>query len=192
MRKIVVCFFLLACQRSFGQTDTLRYTDINKVLFADTLTNRIISATVEKNFSLEKDYSTLKFQPGHPYRKGIPPKAVTKKIIVGFNISNNSDTVKDIYFLPGVLFEDIVLYRKDSAGVTRLPRILPRHSDSIGYRMIRLTPHDSATIFAELYCLKTYTNNLRPRLINSAYLPNYIIEMHNNHHDLDQMTYIFS
>src|SRR3954470_81869 len=101
MRKILIGFFLLLSSWAFAQLDTLPYIDISKIALLDTLSSKLASTTAGRNFSMERNFSSLSFKPGHDFQKGIRPEIVTKKIIIAFNLTNTSDTTKTVYFSPG-------------------------------------------------------------------------------------------
>jgi signal transduction histidine kinase len=176
---------------SAQEIDPLSYTDISKITLVDTISNKIASAYVAKDSSVRKYFRYVQFKPGIINPKGIPPDKVSKTAIIKFNVFNSSDTIKGVYFFPGFYFDGITLYRARGDKLIPLPEILPENRDSIGYRYFSLAPGDSATILAELSVIKTYTSNLRPRLLNETYLDSYIFKLHNLFGDLNLVTYIF-
>lgn len=108
-----------------------------------------------------------------------------------FSVCNTADTAGSIYFFPGFYYHTIKLYRIRDNKLEELPRVLSNTDDSIGQRLISLLPHDSATIVAELGFVKTYLNTMRPKLINTQYLPSFVSELHHAHGDSDLMTFVF-
>ena len=192
MRKFFFIFLLLTGKQVFCQDSlSLPYTDISGIRFTDTLTNDVATAYVSTDSSLEKYYKNFHFIAGKQYR-GIPACVVPKNVIVKFKIWNSADSTRNIFFFPGFFFDNIKLYREETSGLAAIPRILPRHPDSLGYRLISLAPHDSATVFAEIHQVRTYNNNLFPRLINTFYLPAYIVDLHHRQESLDLTTYVFT
>jgi len=192
MKKALILLFLFLGYRSFSQADySLPYVDISKILFADTIVDKMSYAYSPVN-PWQKNFEKLVFIRTGNKIINIPPAKISQKIIVRFNIFNSADSTTAIFFFPGFYFDKITLYEQNGNGLVNLPGILPHNNDSIGYRLIFLPAHDSATLLAELHQVKTYTNTLRPRLINSIYLPSYIIQLHQQRHSLDDATYIFA
>jgi signal transduction histidine kinase len=168
------------------------YTDISKIELKKEIIKTINSTYINKNQALETDYSNLHFIPGLKHKGLIPNNFVTKKLILKFNICNLSDSNSSVYFFPSLYYRNIQLYRVEKTGIKKLPSILPKNRDSIGYRLISLTAHDSATILVELTFVKTYINVTRPRLINPQFLDSFIADLKTNYSDNNLVTYVFS
>jgi signal transduction histidine kinase len=175
------------------QEDSLRnsYTDISKIELKKEIIKTINSTYINKNQTLETDYRNLQFIPGLKHKGFIPNDFVTKKLILKFNICNLSDSSSSVYFFPSLYYRNIQLYRLENPGIKKLPSIFPKNRDSIGYRLISLAAHDSATILAELTFVKTYINVTRPRLINPQFLDSFIAELKSNYSDNNLVTYVF-
>lgn len=176
----------------FGQDSSFaKYTDINKITVAGSISGRVNSSFVNPTIVLEKEFQNIKFSPGIKYKGLVPDNMVTKKLLLKFNIRNNSDTTHSVYFFPGFYYTGIRLYKAEGNSITRIPDILPKNPDSIGYRLIRLEAFDSATIVAELIFLKTYINSIRPRLVNVNHLDSFIAEIRSEHDQDNLFTYLF-
>src|SRR6266446_10010885 len=146
MRKYFVLILLCSTCKLFCQDTSLNYIDISQAKYVDTLRDQIATAYVSPALSIEKKYNQFDFQIGRKFRT-IPPDLVAKKVIGKFKIANSSDSERSVYFFPGFYFDDISLFRQTDHGLVELPRILPEKSDSLGYRLIVLPPHDSAILF---------------------------------------------
>lgn len=131
------------------------------------------------------------FIPGLIHEGTIPAHRVMSTLYLRFTLCNRSDSLVERYFFPGFYYEDIRLYRLHNGSFEQLPNILPRHHDSIGFRLIRLEPGLSATYLAELRFLRTYINSVRPRLIHPEYLPAFTASLGSRSVENDLMTYIF-
>ena len=116
---------------------------------------------------------------------------VSKKIVSRFSIINNGDTTDSLYFFPGFFFRNVLLYKIENNKATVLPVIAPQIKDSISLRLINVLPHDTLTILAECYPLRTYTNGFRPRLIRPGYLENFFLRVQLSKKDVTLFTYIF-
>jgi signal transduction histidine kinase len=196
---LTVCFSLLflyvqAQTVSPSREDSLagKYIDINKVKLVKSISRYVYTAySDQKKLPLPAFYSTLQFTPGVTHVKTIPNDFVTKRAILRFNLCNSSDTSLSVYFFPGFYYRKIQLYRLRNERLEAIPRQLPDDPDSIGYRLIPLGAHDSATIFAELGFVKTYVNTMRPRLITPEYQSSFAVNQHSAHNDSELMTYVF-
>ncbi len=188
---LVAANIFLLTAGSFAQ-DSLanKYTDISEVKFQKTITRFISSAYISKNEDPETGYANAEFIPGLKHKGVIPNDFVVKKVLVKFNICNESDSAATIFFFPGFYYKEIELYKVVPGGIKKIPAHLPQLDDSIGYRGITLQPKDSATIVAALTFVKTYNNVIRPRLVNAGFLPSFISEFKKNHTLIDLITFI--
>lgn len=167
------------------------YTDINKIRFADPIDKTVSSCYINKDQDPEKDYAGQSFQPGIQHLGSVPNDFVTKKLLLKFNICNTADSTVSIYFFPGFYYQNIELFRFDGTVIKKLPSLLPDNPDSLGFRKISLTAHDSATILTECSFVKTYINTIRPKLVNTAYVNSFVAELRRSHDPDNRVTYIF-
>jgi signal transduction histidine kinase len=166
--------------------------DISKVKLVKSISRYVYTAYADqKKERLPAYYSGLHFTPGIIHTKTIPNNFVTKKAILRFNLCNTADTAMSTYFFPGFYYTQIELYRVRNEKLEHIPRHVPDDPDSIGYRLIPLGAHDSATIFAELSFVKTYVNTMRPRLISPEYQSSFSVNQHSAHNESELMTYVF-
>jgi signal transduction histidine kinase len=127
--------------------------------------------------------------PGTPkYPHFIAPRRVNMTALLKFALFNSSDSVQGVYFCPGYLFSSIRIFRLGDSGrsITELPPVLPRDSDSLGYRKITLRPHEHAVFIAILTFVKASTNSLNPTLTRESYITQAISLIHTNktHNDI--------
>jgi len=167
------------------------YTDISKVVIEERILNTISSSYITDKSDLALIYHGITFKPGLQYKGLVPNNLVTKRIILKFNICNTANLPVSIYFCPGFYFSKIALYEQVQNGIVAIPPVLPRTSDSIGYRLITLNANDSATIIADLSAVKTYNNGIKPRLIGKDHLPAFIAKLHSNYYQGALITYVF-
>jgi two-component system, NarL family, sensor histidine kinase DesK len=193
LRNIIIGagFFLSFAEASAQDTLQNTYTDISKIGLKKEIIKTINSTYIRKNQNLETVYADLHFIPGLKYRGTIPNEFVTKKAVLKFNVCNTADSTVGVYFFPGFYYWHIQLYQLLGTSVKKLPSILPKNNDSIGYRLISLPAHDSATLLAELTFVKTYINVIRPRLVNPEFVNSFVADLHSAHNDHDLVTYVF-
>jgi signal transduction histidine kinase len=195
MKPAITSFItgILACLFFFSSSaqDSTGCIDISRIALMQNITNQASSKYISSPGELLTLHSVSDFKPG-PVKKGvIPVKDVTKTLLLTFSACNSGDTAITIYFFPGYYFSDIELFRYDSQQFRALPRLLPRNSDSIGYRGFSLQGHEQSQILVRLRYVKTYINIVRPRLVNREYLPSFMAALHSNNMNNDLMTYIF-
>lgn len=187
--KFLPVFFLLTCLKISAQnTDSATaISSISRFAFIQSLEMSFIP----ESFDLQKNYSSISFSNGLINNGRIKPSHVSDKILVRFRVYNETDSANDIYFFPGFFFKDARLYQIRNNAPIALPVIAPHHKDNISFRKIEFAGKDTMTIVAELFQVKTYNNRIKPRLINSVYLPAYISELHNANQSEALFTYIF-
>ena len=147
---ITFCTLLLTSLSNAQDSNAFYYTNINKVTVVKAISGRVSSTYTSLHTDIEKEYPNLNFTPGIRHRGTVPNQFVTKKILLKFNIRNSTDTLNSIYFFPGFYYTKIQLYKVEGSTLSKIPNMLPNNPDSIGYRLISLNAHDSATIIAEL------------------------------------------
>lgn len=168
-----------------------QFTDISKISLVRQLSKTINSTYTDKNIELAKEYAQLKFSPGIKHKGTVPNEYVTRKLALQFNISNSADSAVSVYFFPGFYYSSIDLYQKTATGLVNIPSVLPSNEDSIGYRLISLGGHDSATIIAHLSFVKTYINTIRPRLIHKDHIDSFLAQVRSSHNNDNLVTYVF-
>src|SRR5688500_18868709 len=147
--------------------------------------NRDIEVVTIKNVAA--GYLPVSFDIGTGYDKNIlsrkPLKSpsinasnVSKKIIHRFSVINEGDKTDSLYFFPGFFFSNVLLYKIETDKALPLPVIAPPMQDSVSFRLFHVLPHDTLTVLAECYPLRTYTSAFRPRLINSNYIETFTIK----------------
>src|SRR5258706_3667476 len=183
--SILLLFDEVTTQDSLSNT----YIDISKINLKKNIENFSNSTYINKNENPEIIYPLVRFTPGHSGT--VSNKHVTKKALLKFHILNSSDSIAAVYFFPGFYYNNIELYEVQSTSLKKIPGILPNNTDSIGFRLISLAPHDSTTIVAELGFVKTYINAIRPRLVNPEYINSFVADLHSTHGDNDLVTYVF-
>jgi signal transduction histidine kinase len=195
-----ISFFLLLIAEGLpaqpvnvDQEDSLqsRYIDISKISLSEGIEKNIGFSYLDNKVSLAEKYNSLVFNTGALHKKHIPDKYVTKKAILRFNICNNSESAKSIWFFPGRYYWDSQLYKLEENQLKKIPSILPEYPKEISYRYITLPAHDSATIVAELSFVRTHLNTISPRLISPGYLISYVNDQDSTNMGSKIVTYLF-
>lgn len=189
---ILFLSFLFFFKNSFAQSvpDSF-FVNLSKVDKYQSFRNKSEIAFLSKDSSLNITYKTLAFKNAFLLKGDIPSKLIALKPILRFYVTNRSNDPDSAWFFPGIFYSNIQLYRLSENGLIKLQNVEPQSDDSIGYRLLTLAPHDSATFFAELTFVKTYTNTIRPRLIEVSHLSSFIYDISNGHRFLNIITYLF-
>src|SRR5687767_1226357 len=143
------------------------------------------------NFNVEKDYDENILSKDPVKIPILGADNVSNKIVCRFSIINNGDTTERLYFFPGYFFRNVLLYQIENNKAMQLPVIAPRIRDSLSIRLIYIPPHDTLTVLAECYPLRTYTSGFRPRLISPDYLDTFFVKIQLSKKDVTLFTYVF-
>jgi signal transduction histidine kinase len=165
--------------------------DISKITTYEVIRDKTEVAFLPPDSSLDKYYAALKFQKGSNFKKDIAAKFVNRKLILRFHLISRADDVDSTWFFPGFFYSDIKLYKVSEKGLIKIPDVDPSIPGGMSYRLITLAPHDSAVILAELTLVKTYNNNIKPRIIHKSHLSTFIFDLTAAHLYLNIITYIF-
>lgn len=116
---------------------------------------------------------------------------VSNKIVHRFSVINEGDSTGSLYYFPGFFFRNVLLYRLEDNKATPLPVIAPDIQDSVSFRLFHILPHDTLTVLAECYPLRTYTSSFRPRLIDPTYIETFTVKLKIAKSQVTLFTYIF-
>ncbi|HEV8272761.1 MAG TPA: 7TM diverse intracellular signaling domain-containing protein [Chitinophagaceae bacterium] len=115
----------------------------------------------------------------------------SKKLLARFSVANNADTPDSLYFFPDLFFENVILYKIEKNKATALPVIAPVARDSISYRLFIVLPHDTVTLLAECYPLRTYTSSFYPNIFRRNYLETFDTKLQMENANVRLFTYVF-
>ena len=177
--------------RSYCQVPDSTMIDAAKISTYELVRDKAEVSFLPVDAVLEQSYRSLPFQNGAVFRKDVPAQYVNHQLILRFHLVNRSDAPDSLWFFPGFYYSSIRLYRLAKNALRRLPDVEPNFPDSIGYRLLDLAPHDSATFLAEMSFVKTYTNSIKPRLIQKSHLSTFIFDLSSAHLYVNIVTYIF-
>lgn len=119
---------------------------------------------------------------GSNYTRRIPSSFVGKPVYLQFTIKNDLDTVSAVYFLPGMYFEDIDLFRYNRQTNQLEPE--PEYPgqgifDPNVVSKLMLQPGETATFVTKLAFIKTTINTITPTLSFGQFLPTLLTQMQN-------------
>lgn len=186
---LFVFVFLIAAKTAFCQyPDTLIILDKNSETY---LLKRLPAGFVTRSFNVESDYNekTLTIEPGKTVH--VNAGNISKKLLARFAVVNNEDKPDSLYFFPDLFYSNVILYKIENNRATALPVIAPARTDSISFRLFQVLPHDTLTILAECYPLKTYTTIFFPTLIRKNYIETFASKMQLENASVKLFTYVF-
>jgi signal transduction histidine kinase len=181
--------FLIGANTAFCQfPDTLIILNNNSGTY---FLKKIPSGFVPRSFNVESGYNanTLSLDPSKTVH--IKERDISKKLLARFAVVNNEDKPDSLYFFPDLYFTNVVLYKIDNNKATPLPVIAPSLTDSISFRLFQVLPHDTLTILAECYSLKTYTTVFYPALIRKNEIETFEAKMQLENGNVKLFTYVF-
>ena len=152
---------------------------------------RIPAGFVPRSFSVEKNYDA-NVLCRDPFKiTHVTASNASKKLLARFSVANNSDTPDSLYFFPDLYFDNVILYKVENNKATVLPVIAPVNGDSISFRLFSVSPHDTLTILAECYPLRTYTSSFYPYIFRQNYIEPFEAQLQTEHADVRLFTYLF-
>lgn len=191
LQALLVCLLFSALLPA-QQQGSSSCIDISRIGLSSDISSAVSMAYTDKNKVIINEYPSVHFSEGIIHTRTIPDKYVVKKALLRFTVCNSADSVRGVYFFPGLYFRQIRLLYIKAASVSLIPDSLPPVSEKPGFRYFSIAPHDTITILAELIFLKTYINKVRPSLINPEYLQSFITTTHATEKEADLATYVFS
>jgi signal transduction histidine kinase len=184
---LLLAYFISLTIRAQAPADTSA-VDVSTV--ADTLT--ILTKTqllVDSNSSLSLDQALQKkFSPliDFPKRKWLPPAMVAFSYYLKFTVYNSSTQPVTTYLLPGLRFEKKVLYKigPQMKGV--------EDDEDPGYLPLVLAPGERCDVLVYLKPLKTESDFIFPRLIETHFLESYKLIYYGNYRNIKTLGYVLS
>ena len=132
----------------------------------------------------------------HPLNSVPHISTMEKTSFVKFRLRNGSDTVKQVYFLPGFFTRNLKLYKRlDSPANSPLIQLhdsLIQKSAYLGSAMIPMEPGEKASFFAQFNFIRTNTNNFIPRIIEKGYFRQWMLNVRDINSILDVVTYVIA
>jgi signal transduction histidine kinase len=143
------------------------------------------------SFSIENGYAENILSAKPLKAVAVSPSNVSNKIVHRFSVINEGDSTGSLYYFPGFFFRNVLLYRLENNKAIPLPVIAPGIQDSVSFRRFHVLPHDTLTVLAECFPLRTYTSSFRPRLIDPTYIDTFTVKLKIAKAQVTLFTYIF-
>jgi len=186
---LFVFIFFIAANNAFCQyRDTLITLNWDSDKYS---LKGIPAGFVPRSFNVETNYDA-NILSRDPFKIiHVTASNASKKLLALFSVANNSDALDSLYFFPDLYFDNVILYKVENNKATALPVIAPAIRDSISYRLFSVSPHDTLTILAECYPLRTYTSSFYPYIFRQNYIESFEAKLQTEHADVRLFTYVF-
>ncbi len=187
---LLFIFFILCPAAGYTQSpvSAADISKLKKVISLDSVEHVFVPA----NTDVQKEYREL---AGSFFKKkpsSIPAEKISSKILVRFQLANTGQEEVSCYFFPWFYFKNVLIYKIEAdSSITALPGVAPNLKDSVSFRLITVPANDTIHILAECFQLKTYSNFLRPKIINHEYVGSYILEIQGSKKEEALFTYVF-
>ena len=124
----------------------------------------------------------------------IPLSIVEKNIYFNFSLSNNSDSVNNVFFYAGMYCKTMELFKSnnDQRKISVITDSTGNNISRNGFALITLAPHENARIYVRLKLLRTGINSFVPRLINKDFLTYFKNNQQFRRSPVNFFTYIIS
>lgn len=188
---IFLCFLLFADDLQAQDSLSSRFIDISKITLSEDIQKNIGFSYLDSKVPLDEKYTSIVFNAGAIHKRQIPDKYVTQKAILRFHLCNSSDSVRSVWFFPGLYYWDSQLYEEEGNTLKKIASILPERPKEISYRYITVPAHDSVIILAELSFVRTHLNSIRPVLISPGYLTSFVKDLDSTNMESKVVTYLF-
>jgi signal transduction histidine kinase len=186
---LFVFIFFIAANNAFCQyRDTLITLNWDSDKYS---LKGIPAGFVPRSFNVETNYDANILSRDPLKITHVTASNASKKLLARFSVANNSDALDSLYFFPDLYFDNVILYKVENNKATALPVIAPAIRDSISYRLFSVSPHDTLTILAECYPLRTYTSSFYPYIFRQNYIESFEAKLQTEHADVRLFTYVF-
>ena len=147
-------------------TDTVNIIS-RTVLYIDSSSDLTPAQVMQKRFTPLSDFK---------YRRSIPPEMITFSFYIKFVVANDPDSARSVYLYPGVLFDDMAIYRIITPSAVAMPpggqnpELLRGSDDQYGFRKITLGPGEKAAFLVYLKPVKNETAYIATHLVNDKFI----------------------
>ncbi len=167
------------------------YIDISKINVSKVIKDSMQVYITDLDTDLKDSLPYFQFKKGSTIQGAIPPEMVSKKPVIKFYLVNPTDSILKVYFTPGFYFRDYKLYELRDDDISVIEKVFPGVKDKASYSLLQLGSRDTLAIVAELFFEKTYTNILKPAIINETQFLTYTKNIKHIREELNIVTYTF-
>lgn len=193
MKKLTLLLFTiqlsaLLCAQNSSSTAILDLATLKDSVAATDFAMLFIDSNKIANLD---NLSTQNFAPLQSYdkRRRLPIPLITKPIYLHIHIVNGSDNLDSLYFYPGFIFSEVIIYKKNVAN--QLERLSVWGANT-GYTGFQLQPREEAELYFKLKACKTDAVGIVPQFISKKYLSNYVALRQNKNASIRMVGFVLS
>ena len=191
MKKIffvpLTCFlFAGAFAQTMPDSLVVRIDSVNNVSVIEKNTLIYIDSITHTSVS-NIPFSKFVPLPGFSYKNKIPRHLITSPVFLEFTLQNRMGTTADFYFYPGMPYNEIDLYEKDTGGGLKK---VENSNSSTGFAYLTIPPYHTVNYLLQLEFSKTDFNKVNAVIIKPEYLETYKLELSNTLRDSRIASYI--
>ncbi len=189
---MIASFALLLATFGVSGQDTLRYADVGKVRFVDSVNGATLVTTAPRHTVTEENLASLSFPEQPFFRKTVPEAWMEGEVFQKVHLYNSSDSARTFYFFPGFYLNELHVYKffPGTGRVEEIPHNLK--SPLPGSILLTIDARDSAIYLTKFRFVRTNVNNYLPRIIEKDYVPQFKSAMKIRDRTLDMITFIAS
>jgi signal transduction histidine kinase len=165
---LIICAPVLSFPQNKSPVDTI---DISSIQYSKLITQNIYWLSIGNNVS-DDSISYLNFSEKLPsnFNLVIPLSVVEKNLYLHFFLVNNSDSINNVFFYPGLYCKEMKLFKSSNNKISVISDSAGNNISTSGFMLISLKPHENTHVYTKLKLLRTGINGLSPRLINKDFL----------------------
>jgi signal transduction histidine kinase len=184
-------FFLLLLSNfgSYAQSDS-NGVDIASIRFFRSEDLHFDVAAQAMGTVQDNAIGSLSYQP---LKRSLPANYIEKDIFERFVLTNSSDSVKSVFFLPGFYCKDIRLFSAEPGDPQHTLITIPDTSKikkPMGARLITLQPHETRMFYCRFNFMRSNVNNIIPRIIEKDYFRQWRSSISDRDYLLNTITYV--
>ncbi len=196
MRLLCAFICCLLFTRASGQEPDTTIIEVSELRYFDSVEKKCFLVNTPKGVVNDKDIPFLNY-PSESNRKGMVNDSLMEKdCFIKFTVRNSSDTIRQLYFVPGYYLKSLKLYKASPSNIKASFRELPSDTDNLKIfkdcGLITVAPHETAVYYARFNFVRTYANSYIPRIIEKEFLWSWVMMMKTRDGFLNIITYVAS
>lgn len=166
--------------------------DVSRIRFHEPIGSQCWFISTPKGMVQDTQLPTLHYERGKVSQQSLG-KLIEQDNFLKFTLVNNSDSIKKLFFVPGIYTKNIRLYKAPASkpdSFYLLPDSVTKTSLFELARIIRLQPHEQSVFYCRFNFVRTNVNIFVPRLIEHDYLRQWLQTFREKDRLLDIFTYV--
>lgn len=193
MRILLALLCCLIIFRSHGQTGDTSVIHLDHLRFFDSVEKKCYLYAAPKNKVKVAEIPYLPYAAKPMRRRSVPDSLIEKECFLKLILYNNTDTVREVYFVPGYHLRDIEMYTTQlntpsSISIVKQDTVSAKIFQ--GTRLLRIPAHDTMVFYSKFNFVRTNVNTYSPRLIEKDFIGPWVMMLKNSIGYLNLVTYI--